>query len=161
MYDHTERVEHGAQARQPIVSTNHATCEPARADCKHEGVHGFTGERCAKRCVHPEMRSPVRSHADDHAERVGTRPRCNWGPPEWWWVAAEADPAPDGIECERHTTDARRSPHESTRRAKQYRCSMAPRCRKEETHKLQASRVGEATIVASAHAFPRHDGQLN
>ena len=39
-----------------------------------------------------EMRSPVRSHADDHAERVGTRPRCNWGPPEWWWVAAEAGP---------------------------------------------------------------------
>ena len=47
-----------------------------------------------------EMRSPVRSHADDHAERVGTRPRCDWEPPVWWWVAAEADPAPaDRVEC--------------------------------------------------------------
>ena len=33
----------------------------------------------------------------DHAEQVGTRPGCNQEPPEWWWVAAEADPAPEDI----------------------------------------------------------------
>ena len=31
----------------------------------------------------------------DHARQVGTRPGCNQGPPEWWWVTAEADPAPE------------------------------------------------------------------
>ncbi len=30
--------------------------------------------------------------APDHAEQVGTRPSINWGPPEWWWIAAEAGP---------------------------------------------------------------------
>jgi hypothetical protein len=30
--------------------------------------------------------------AVDHAEQVGTRPSINWGPPEWWWIAAEAGP---------------------------------------------------------------------
>ena len=55
-YDHRERAGHGAQARHPIVSTNHATCEPARAGCKHEGAHGMTGEREACKEMRAEMR---------------------------------------------------------------------------------------------------------
>ena len=98
-----------------------------------------------------EMRSPLQSRADDRVERVGTRPRCNWEPPERWWVTAEADPAPDGIECARHN----RCQAQSTRKHQtvaQYRHSMTPRRHKGEEHKRKASRASEPTIIDSAHA---------
>ena len=102
-----------------------------------------------------EMRSPLQSHADDHAERVGTRPRCNWEPPEWWWVTAEADPAPDGIECARHNRCQAQSTrkHQTSQMVSTQHGAKAPQ-RGRSTHgeRLEPVNPPSLPLLTRAHA---------
>ena len=68
---------------------DHARLRTSQGRCRCEHATGDRRASCGD-----ALTSSRRSN--DHAEQVGTRPGCNREPPDWWWVTAEADPAPDG-----------------------------------------------------------------
>ena len=80
----------------------------------------------------------------DHAEQVGTRPGCNQEPPEWWWAAAEAGPAPEDIPTSITSINCRHS-----------------NCHPSTAHVGKNSKVGHTAHRARCHSTSAQSGTLH